>query len=278
MKIIFYENSERRNINELNISNKLKHKNIIKFYGVYEIKKNEIDSIIMEYAKFGNLREFKKNILKREVLSEQLLCFLTFQILTGVKHFHNCKILHSDLKPQNIIIDEYLNIKIIDFSVSLDYSRINSSKIKLPFRGTNFYMAPEVIKSKIINIRDINKIDLYSLGVIIYNLAFGSYPYDLNSEDCDNYEKIYEKIKNNELKFNNEENYYSNYFIDFLKQLLEKNINKRINIDQALSHYWINGAYILFDEKEKMFNTSSFLIYLLTDHFKNFDKYINILL
>ena len=232
----------------------------------------------MEYAKFGNLREFKKNILKREVLSEQLLCFLTFQILTGVKHFHNCKILHSDLKPQNIIIDEYLNIKIIDFSVSLDYSRINSSKIKLPFRGTNFYMPPEVIKSKIINIRDINKIDLYSLGVIIYNLAFGSYPYDLNSEDCDNYEKIYEKIKNNELKFNNEENYYSNYFIDFLKQLLEKNINKRINIDQALSHYWIKGAYILFDEKEKMFNTSSFLIYLLTDHFKNFDKYINILL
>ena len=276
MKIIFFDKSDKRNINELNILNKFKHNNIIKFYGVYEIKKNKIDLIIMEYAKFGNLREFKKNVLKRDVLSEQFLCFLAFQILQGIKHCHACKVVHFDLKPQNIIIDEYLNVKIIDFSVSIDFSRVNSSEITLPFRGTNFYMAPEVIKSKKINIKDLNKIDLYSLGVILYKLAFDLYPYDLNGEDCDDYDKIYEKIKNNELQFNNEENYYSKFFIDFLKQLLEKDVNKRIKISQACNHYWIKGANILLDEKENIFNACNFLIYLLTDHFQNFDKYINI--
>ena len=272
IKILIMEG--KRNLSEYIILHKLKNKNIINYYGIYEIKKNELDCIIMEYAKFGNLREFKKNILKRENLSEQLLCFLVYQILNGLYHCHKCKIAHFDLKPQNIIIDEYLIVKIIDFSVSVDYSGIKSNSIKLPFRGTNFYIAPEVIKKKTININDLNKVDLYSLGVIIYYLAFGTYPYDLNRDDSDNYDKIYNKIENNNLVFDNEENFYSKYFIDFLNQLLEKDINKRININQALNHYWIKGADILYNEKEKCFNASSFLINLMTDHFINFDKYV----
>ena len=144
----------------------------------------------MEYAKFGNLREFKKKVLKREELSEQLLCFLAYQILNGVSHLNKCKTTHFYLKPQNIIIDEYLTVKIIDFSVSIDYSKIKSRKIKLPFRGTNFYIPPEVIKSKTINVNDLNKVDLYSLGVILYNLAFRTYPYNLERDDSDNYDKI----------------------------------------------------------------------------------------
>ena len=65
----------------------------------------------------------------------------------------------------NIVIDEYLKTKIIDFSISIDYNKINKNQIKIPFRGTNFYMAPEVIESKIKNKNDINKIDLYSFEV-----------------------------------------------------------------------------------------------------------------
>ena len=275
MKLVINELNTKRNFSELYISNKFKNKNIITFYGVYEIKKNELDCIIMEYAKFGNLKDFRKNALKRDYLSEQLLCFLAFQILNGLRHCYQCKIAHFDLKPQNVIIDEYLIIKLIDFSVSIDYGKKKSSKIKLPFRGTNFYMAPEVIKSKTINIKDLNKIDFYSFGVILYNLAFCSYPYELNRHDCDEYDKISEKIQNNELNFSNEDNCYSKHFIDFLKKLLEKDINKRININQALNDYWIQGANVLNDEKEKVFNASSFLIYLMTDHYKSFDEYIN---
>jgi len=229
----------------------------------------------MEYAKFGNIRDFQKNILKRKDLSEQLLCYFTFQILNGLKYCNMFKIIHFDLKPQNIIIDEYLTAKIIDFSVSLDYSKINSNKIKLPFRGTSFYMAPEVIKRKTINIKDLNKIDLYSLGVILYHLSFYTYPYNLNIKDVNDHDTIYNKITSNELALNNEDNSFSQYFIDFLKKLLEKDINKRISIYEAMNHYWVKGAKILIDEKEKFYNCSSFLVNLVTDHIINFDRYIN---
>ena len=199
MKLIFIENNSKRNYNEFNISNKFKNQNIITIYGAYEIKKNELDCIIMEYAKFGNLTKFKTTILKRVKLPEQLLCFIANQILNGLNHLHKCKIIHFDLKSQNIIIDDRLNVKIIDFSVSLNYSKIKSNQIRLPFKGTNFYIAPEVIKSKVININDLNKVDLYSLGVILYNLAFGTYPYNITIDDNNNYEKIYNKIENNKL-------------------------------------------------------------------------------
>ena len=275
MKLIFSENPSKRNYNEINISNRFTNQNIITFYGVYEIKKNELDCIIMDYAKFGSLKDFKNKFLKKEVLSEQLLCFLAYQILNGLNYLHKCKIIHSDLKPQNIIIDAFLNAKIIDFSVAIDYSKIESNKIILPLRGTNFYIAPEVIRAKTINIKDLNKIDLYSLGVILYNLAFGKYPYNLERNDSFSYDIIYNKIENNKVEFYTERNYYSKRFIEFLSQLLEKDINKRININQALNSYWIKGAKILLDEKEKASDNSKFLIYLLTDHFFSFYKYIN---
>ena len=55
---------------------------------------------------------------------------------------------------------------------------------------------------------------------------------------------------------------------------MENDINKRIDINQALNHYWIKGAQILLDEKEKYFNASKFLSYLIADHIQNFDDYI----
>ena len=273
MKMISIKKNENKNINEINISKKLKNKNIINYYLSYEIEKNEAFCIIMDYGKHGNLIDFQKNLLSKNYLSESILCFLTYQILNGLKYIHMCKITHFDLKPQNIIVDEYLNIKIIDFSISLDYKKIDSNEIKLPFRGTSFYMAPEVLKSDTINKKDLNKVDLYSLGIILYYLAFGFYPFELNYEDAKKYDIIYNKILK-DLKFENEDNYYSSHFIEFVTKLLEKDINKRININEALNHYWVKGANILFEEKEKTYNASNFLGYLVTDHFKNFDDYI----
>ena len=55
---------------------------------------------------------------------------------------------------------------------------------------------------------------------------------------------------------------------------MEKDIDKRININDAINHEWIKGGNILFEEKEKVFNISNFLIYIMTDHFFNFNKYI----
>ena len=81
-------------------------------------------------------------------------------------------------------------------------------------------------------------------------------------------------MENKKLDFKNDMN-YSSYFIDFLSKLLEKDINKRINIYEALNHYWIKGANLLLDEKEKSYYNNNFLCYLLVNHIKMFEDYIH---
>ena len=273
-KMIYKKDKGKINDQELNIGMKLKNNNITNILGASTIQKDELYFIVMECDKFGNLRNFQRNILKRDILSETLLCYISYYILNGIKYIHKCKIAHLDLKPQNITVDDFLRFKIIDFSISLDYSKKEEDKkIELQSRGTNFYMAPEVLSNDTIDVKDLNKVDLYSFGVTLYNLAFGEFPYNLSYEDSQDYDKIYEKTQT-DWKVENTDNCYSDCFIDFLQKLLEKDINKRININQALNHYWIKGSNILLEEKEKLFNCSNYLLYLLTDHFKSFNDYV----
>ena len=270
-KLIINKKREKRNKLEIIIARKLKHQNIINFLSFFPIKDNESDCVIMEYGTFGNLSNFLKNIIRKNYFSESMLCYIALQVLNGLKYCQNCKIVHYDLKPENIIINNQLHVKIIDYSVSLDYRNITSEDIQLNYCGTKFYMAPEVIKSETIKLKDINKIDLFSLGVILYEFAYCCYPFDLNHEDSK--DTIYEKIMNNNLEIN-EDFEYSKYFVYFLKKLLEKDINKRININEALEHYWIKGADIIMNEKEKIFNANTFLANLITDSFYNFNNFL----
>ena len=265
LKVINNNKKHNKNKVEIDIGIKLKNKNVIKLFGMKSIKEKnlDIDCIVMEYSKFGNIRQFQKNFIKRQNLSESTLCYFADLILKGLKYCHMSKIAHLDIKPQNIIIDELLNLKLIDFSISIDYK--DKNKIKLPPNGTPHYIAPEVTNTETINTKDLEKVDLYSLGVMLFNLAFGIYPDNMTNEEL-------------EEKFNylmdEKESGYSKYFIDFVKKLIEKDINKRINIKEAMEHYWIKGAEILLDEKEKTNNANIFLSYLIFDFFPDFNNYI----
>lgn len=272
MKAIFKNNRENDTKRQIFISNKLKNKNIIDFYGFTKLK-DKTFLLFMENAKYGHLKNFERKIIKRQNLSESMICYFANQILNSIAYCHKCKVAHLDIKSQNIVIDEYLNAKLIDFSISFNYEgRKNNDFITLPCRGTNFYLPKEVLESQKIKIKDLNKVDLYSFGVVLYNLAFNKYPYNLAHGDEDNYEEILRKIKNNELKFDAG---YSPYFIDYLTQLLKTDINERIDIYEALNHYWIKGAQLLLEEKDKICNASIFTSYLMTDHIKSFNDYIN---
>lgn len=273
MKAILFNKREKENKIQSLIMSKLKNKNIIDLYGALKLK-DDTFLLFMEEAKFSHLRNFQRKTFKKLIFSESMICFLAAQILKGISYCHRCKIAHLDIKLQNIVIDECLNAKLIDFSISIFYGNKKKSEfISLPCRGTSFYMPKEVLKSERIKIKDISKVDLYSLGVVLYNLAFNCYPYNLKHGDEDKYEEILKKIENNEIVFDNKMN-YSSYFLDFLKQLLETDINKRISISEALNHYWIKGAEILMDEKEKCSNASIFISYLIVDHIKSFNEYL----
>ena len=272
MKLIFANDKETRT--EAYMSSKLKHTNIIDFYGYSTIEKGESSLMLLDFAKFGSLRSFQRKTIKRMTFSESMICFFVSQILKGIVYCHQSKIAHLDIKPQNIVVDEFLNAKLIDFSISLNYkSHSPEEELKVPFRGTNFYMSKEVINSERIKYKDLNKIDMYALGVLMYNLAYAKYPYDLTHGDEEDYSKIYQKITNNPLTFPNDSE-YSAHFKDFVSKLLEKDINKRMNMYESLNHYWINGAKILYDEREKCYNAGVFVSYLLTDHIRDFNEYM----
>ena len=117
-----------------------------------------------------------------------------------------------DLKPENIIIDDLLNVKIIDFSISIDYKKLSSDTIKLPLRGTSFYMAPEVLRTDTIQVSDLNKVDLFSLGIVLYRLAFGNFPFGLIKDDSKKYPQILNKI-NKAFKVVEDEYYYLFFLI-----------------------------------------------------------------
>lgn len=272
MKMIFDENKNTRR--EAYMSSILKNENVIDFYGYSTIKENQCSLMLLDFSKYGNLRNFQRSILKRITFSESMICFLANQILKGIIYCHQSKIAHLDIKPQNIVVDEFLNAKLIDFSISLSYkNKSPEDELKVPFRGTNFYMSKEVIESERIKYKDLHKIDMYAFGVLLYNLAYAKYPYELTHGDENDYSKIYEKITNNPLTFPDDSG-YSSYFKDFVSKLLEKDINQRMSMHEALNHYWMKGATILMDEKEKCYNAGVFVTYLLTDHIRDFNEYM----
>ena len=263
-------------IEEIKIQQRLQHKNIAKYYDYCDLK--EYGCIIMELADYGDLDFFKKKIIKKEHLSETFLCYVTKQILDGLFYIHKLKIIHMDIKPQNILLDKNLDAKITDFSISLSYENIKSNeKIKLPLAGTSLYMSPEILAKEEIDIEDASKIDMFSLGVMLYNLAFGDFPYGLNINLKKNFQLILEKIRLNNLEFPGDiikNRKYSFLFLKFLKNLLDKNIKTRISVFDALDDPWIKGTQLIIKEKEKINDITKFYTYITMNNFISFNEYL----
>ena len=259
---------------EMDISSKLHNINIMETYAY--INKNEnCNFSVLEYGKNGDLENFMRHLLKRMIISETAVNYFGKQILEGLEYLHKrCKIVHMDIKPGNILIDAGLSAKIADFSVSCSYAHFEPENlVKFPFVGTGKFMPPEIIEKANMKIKESEKIDIYSLGVTLYCLFYGMYPYKLHEVKGKDYDKILEKIKNEKLEFP-EGRKISSSFKDFLIKTLEKDYSKRINLREALNHPWIKASKAIFDEKENLGCLENFLIKLITDGIANFNELI----
>lgn len=259
---------------EMDISSKLHNINIMETYAY--INKNEnCNFSVLEYGKNGDLENFMRHLLKRMIISETAVNYFGKQILEGLEYLHKrCKIVHMDIKPGNILIDAGLSAKIADFSVSCSYAHFEPENlVKFPFVGTGKFMPPEIIEKANMKIKESEKIDIYSLGVTLYCLFYGMYPYKLHEVKGKDYDKILEKIKNEKLEFP-EGRKISSLFKDFLIKTLEKDYSKRINLREALNHPWIKASKAIFDEKENLGCLENFLIKLITDGIANFNELI----
>jgi serine/threonine protein kinase len=264
---------EDKETQEISILRKLHNSKITEIFAY--IKINDYSHFcVLELGNHGDLENFQKVLLKRKVLSESINCYFAKQILEALAYIHRCKIIHMDIKQGNILVDSNLNIKLTDFSVSCSFALFHPEDlVKFPFVGTSKYMSPEIINRTHMKIKEASKIDIYSLGVTLYDLAFGEFPYKLKEVGSKDYKRIYENIQNVKLEFPKERK-VSELFKDFLSGLLEKDYTKRFSISTALNHPWIKGAQFIYDEKELAFCHENFLINLITDNIPKFNDYI----
>ena len=265
------ENKIVKSNREIMIHKNLFHKKIPKVLGYYTLGPQN-SCIVMEYNKYSDIDNFKKKIIKRQVLSETLICYIAGGIGEALLYLASKKIIHMDIKQQNVLMDDFLNVRLTDYSISLKYD-INKEKIQLKQEGTCYYMSPEVIEKKSIDVCDASKIDVYSFGVLLYFLAFHDYPYQLDKVDTQNYSGILKHIKEEKLVFP-EGTGHSKLFKNFVSKCLEKDIKKRYNIYQVMNDPWIKAYQVIQNEKENLVNAEKFLVELMVDNIKNFNDYI----
>lgn len=184
--------------NEVNIFYLLRNETFIP--KIYEFKFEENNNyIIFEYIKGKTLIKYDFKDIKEKLN-------IMIKILDCLNLIHKYNIIHCDLKLSNILIDEFNNIKIIDYAIAKKDNDYEFQRI-----GTLEYASLEYIEQKVIN----NQTDIYSLGIIFYYLITGAFPFDGSKEEKINCKRnnIYKKIEDIKLNY-----------------IFEKCINKDLNI------------------------------------------------
>ena len=250
---------------ETDLMKKMNHPNITKILEVFEDE--DYILITMEYINGGNLFSFVK---KRRKLSEKTAKFLFKQIILGIQHIHSHKIVHRDIKLENILIDLNNNIKICDFGIGkiLTYNK----QLLYDKCGTPMYMAPEILLSSKNHGYEGYPVDIWSAGISLYIMLSGTLPFNLKNNESSSIEESSEN--NIELQYsiiNNEPKYIekiSDEARDLLKGLLNKNPNKRLTIEQILNHPWLqmdnkgkNKKYHLFAKAEIIMLSKTYIDY-----------------
>ena len=194
LKQIALENFDKNGENILKILYKINNENIVKYYDSFE-NDNKIN-IIMEYAGDTNLQKLiQKHISKDLYFEKEELNNIISQICNGLKGIHENNIIHRDITSVNIFFDaERKKIKIGDFGLS----KTGSTLYSITGRGTVEYMAPELIKNQ----KYSNKVDIYGLGCIFYEL-FTLHKYhddkmidDVRKVDSHFYDEKWQKLIN----------------------------------------------------------------------------------
>ncbi|KAL2082316.1 hypothetical protein ACEWY4_022134 [Coilia grayii] len=153
---------------------------------------------------------------------------LLWQIVSAVEYCHQKRIVHRDLKAENLLLDADMNIKIADFGFSNEFTVGNKLDT---FCGSPPYAAPELFQGKKY---DGPEVDVWSLGVILYTLVSGSLPFD-----GQNLKELRERVLRGKYRI---PFYMSTDCENLLKRFLVLNPSKRGTLEQIMKDRWINAG------------------------------------
>lgn len=161
------QESLRRFRREALSTTELIHPNIV---NIYDVGEGEYPYIVMEYVDGMDLNDYIKT---KSPIPHTVVLNIMDQILSGMSYAHSKGIIHRDLKPHNILIDKEGNVKITDFGIAVALSK-NSITQTNSLLGSVHYLSPEQARGAI----STKQSDIYSLGVLLYELLLGKVPFD----------------------------------------------------------------------------------------------------
>ncbi|KAF0300054.1 Serine/threonine-protein kinase MARK1 [Amphibalanus amphitrite] len=208
---------------EVRIMKMLDHPSIVKLYQVIETKKTLY--LVMEYASGGEVFDY---LVFHGRMKEKEARLKFRQIVSAVQYCHQKKIIHRDLKAENLLLDSNMNIKIADFGFSNEFTV--GSKLDT-FCGSPPYAAPELFQGKKY---DGPEVDVWSLGVILYTLVSGSLPFDGS-----NLKDLRERVLRGKYRI---PFYMSTDCENLLRKFLVLNPAKRASLSTIMRDKWMNSG------------------------------------
>uniref|UniRef100_A0A8C8D3K1 non-specific serine/threonine protein kinase n=1 Tax=Oncorhynchus tshawytscha TaxID=74940 RepID=A0A8C8D3K1_ONCTS len=196
----------------------------VKLFEVIETEKTLY--LIMEYASGGEVFDY---LVAHGRMKEKEARAKFRQIVSAVQYCHQKRIVHRDLKAENLLLDADMNIKIADFGFSNEFTL--GSKLDT-FCGSPPYAAPELFQGKKY---DGPEVDVWSLGVILYTLVSGSLPFD-----GQNLKELRERVLRGKYRI---PFYMSTDCENLLKKLLVLNPGKRSSLEQIMRDRWMNVGH-----------------------------------
>ena len=194
----------------------------------YAFQDNENLYLVMDLMSGGDLRY---HIARHKKFSEEQTRFFICGIIIALEYIHGNNVIHRDVKPENLVLDNKGYIRLTDFGIAKENMPDNSSETS----GTPGYMSPEVMKA----LNHSFPVDYYALGVIGYEFMNGDRPYNGKSR-----KEIKEQMMNNpiQLNFNDINEGWSKESIDFINKLLKQEPENRIGyrgIKELKNHLWL---------------------------------------
>ncbi|XP_060520714.1 serine/threonine-protein kinase MARK2-like isoform X3 [Cylas formicarius] len=209
---------------EVRIMKMLDHPNIVKLFQVIETEKTLY--LVMEYASGGEVFDY---LVLHGRMKEKEARAKFRQIVSAVQYCHQKRIIHRDLKAENLLLDSEMNIKIADFGFSNEFTPGNKLDT---FCGSPPYAAPELFQGKKY---DGPEVDVWSLGVILYTLVSGSLPFDGST-----LRELRERVLRGKYRI---PFYMSTDCENLLKKFLVLNPAKRASLETIMKDKWMNQGY-----------------------------------
>ena len=231
-KEIFEEKLINQINKEISIMYNINHPYSIKLVNHFE--DNEKLYLIMELASNGNLYTLIETSNRGKSLDFTLLKKLIIQTIEIIKYLHSKNIIYRDIKPENLLLDKDNNIKLCDYGWATYFTPGN---ILTTYCGTPEYVSPEMLNKRPYN----QKVDIWAIGVLIFELVFGYAPFSSNYN-----EERFNNIKNCKIKWPKDINDNKKYkeVKNLIEKILRINPNERLSLQEIEEHEWLKDTYI----------------------------------